>query len=90
MEITYGIWIIIGVCALVLLIGVLKKKAEFVLNFVARMVVCFICSYFLNSFFAARGLDVSIGVNPVSALTFGSLGFCGMAALYGMLLLQLL
>ena len=90
METKYGIWIIVGVCLLILLIGILKKKAEIVLNFAARMVVCFICSYFLNSFFAARGLDVAIGVNLFSALTFGTLGFCGMAALYGILLLQLL
>lgn len=90
MDTTYGIGVIIGVCLLILLIGILKKKAEILLNFAARMVVCFICVYFLNSFFTSRGLDVSIGINPLSALTFGSLGFCGVAALYGILFLQLL
>ena len=90
LETKYGIAIIIGVCLLILFIGILKKKAEILLNFAARMVVCFICAYFLNSFFASRGIDVSIGINPISALTFGSLGFCGMAALYGILFLQLL
>ena len=90
MDTTYGIGVIIGVCLLILLIGILKKKAEILLNFAARMVVCFICVYFLNSFFTSRGLDVSIGINPLSALTVGSLGFCGVAALYGILFLQLL
>ena len=90
MDTTYGIGVSIGVCLLILLIGILKKKAEILLNFAARMVVCFICVYFLNSFFTSRGLDVSIGINPLSALTFGSLGFCGVAALYGILFLQLL
>ena len=90
MDTTYGIGVIIGVCLLILLIGILKKKAEILLNFAARMVVCFICVYFLNSFFTSKGLDVSIGINPLSALTFGSLGFCGVAALYGILFLQLL
>ena len=90
MDTTYGIGVIIGVCMLILLIGILKKKAEILLNFAARMVVCFICVYFLNSFFTSRGLDVSIGINPLSALKFGSLGFCGVAALYGILFLQLL
>lgn len=90
MDTTYGIGVIIGVCLLILLIGILKKKAEILLNFAARMVVCFICVYFLNSFFTSRGLDVSIGINPLSALTFGSLGFCGVAVLYGILFLQLL
>lgn len=90
METKYGIAIIAGVCLLILVVGILKRKAEIMLNFAARMVVCFIFSYFLNSFFASRGIDVSVGVNPISALTFGSLGLWGMAALYGMLLIQLL
>ncbi len=90
METKYGIVIIAGVCLLILVIGILKKKAEILLNFAARMVVCSICAYFLNSFFASRGIDVAIGVNLLSALTFGTLGLCGMAALYGILFLQLL
>ena len=90
METKYGIGVIIGVCLLILFMGIIKKKAEILLNFAARMVVCFICAYFLNSFFASKGLDVSVGINAISALTFGSLGFCGMAALYGILFLQLL
>lgn len=90
MEIKYGIWVIAGVCILVLGMGIVKKKAEILLNFTARMAVCFICAYFLNSFFSSRGIDVSVGINLFSALTFGSLGLCGLAALYGILFLQLL
>ena len=85
-----GILVITGVCLLVLLIGILKKRAEILLNFAARTVVCCIVVYFLNSFFASRGLEVAIGFNFISLLTFGTLGFCGMAALYGILFLQLL
>ena len=90
MELKYGIAIIAGVCLLILVVGIIKRKAEILLNFAARMVVCFICAYFLNSFFASKGIDVSIGINLISVLTFGSLGLCGMAALNGILLLQLL
>lgn len=89
-DVKYGILIIFGVCLLILLIGILKKKAEILLNFAVRLVVCLICAYFLNQFFQTQGWDVAIGVNPISVLTFGSLGICGMAALYGMLFLQLL
>ncbi|MFR5701664.1 MAG: hypothetical protein ACLUD0_07165 [Eubacterium ramulus] len=32
MERTYGIGIILGVCGLILLIGILKKNAEILLN----------------------------------------------------------
>lgn len=85
-----GIFVIIGVCLLVLVIGILKKRAEILLNFAARAVVCLIVAYFLNSFFASRGIQVAIGFNLISLLTFGTLGFCGMAALYGILFLQLL
>ncbi len=81
---------VVGVCVLILLIGILKKKAEILLNFATRAVVCFIVAYFVNTFFAARGWDVAIGFNLISLLTFGSLGFSGMAALYGILFLQML
>ena len=49
-----------------------------------------LCSHFLNSFFLARGLDVAVGINLISFLTYGTLGISGMAALYGILFLQLL
>ncbi|MCD8230683.1 MAG: pro-sigmaK processing inhibitor BofA family protein [Clostridiales bacterium] len=90
MDTKVGVLVIIGVCVLVLLIGILKKKAEILLNFATRAVVCFIAAYFVNTFFQARGLDVAIGFNLISLLTFGSLGFSGMAALYGILFFQIL
>ena len=71
MERMYGIAAITSVCILVILIGVLKKNAEVLLNFAARTVVCFLCSHFLNSFFLARGLDVAVGINLISFLTYG-------------------
>ena len=82
MERMYGIAAITSVCILVILIGVLKKNAE--------VLLCFLCSHFLNSFFLARGLDVAVGINLISFLTYGTLGISGMAALYGILFLQLL
>ena len=72
MERMYGIAAITSVCILVILIGVLKKNAEVLLNFAARTVVCFLCSHFLNSFFLARGLDVAVGINLISFLTYGT------------------
>lgn len=90
MNTEIGIMAIAGVCILILIIGILKKRAEILLNFAARAVVCFIVVYFLNSFFASKGIHVSVGFNAISILTFGSLGFCGMLALYGIMFLQLL
>ncbi|MCD8366255.1 MAG: pro-sigmaK processing inhibitor BofA family protein [Clostridiales bacterium] len=90
MDTKIGILMIAGVCVLILLIGVLKKKGEILLDFVTRTVVCFIVVYFLNSFLSSRGLAIAVGFNLISFLTFGSLGLCGVAALYGILFLQLL
>ncbi|MCD7921065.1 MAG: pro-sigmaK processing inhibitor BofA family protein [Clostridiales bacterium] len=90
MDMRMGILAVAGVFFLVLLIGFIKKKGEILLNFATRTVVCLIVAYFLNSFFSNRGIDIMIGFNIISVLTFGSLGFCGLLALYGILFLQLL
>ncbi|MCC8080896.1 MAG: pro-sigmaK processing inhibitor BofA family protein [Lachnospiraceae bacterium] len=90
MDIRMGMLAVAGVFLLVLLIGFIKKKGEILLDFATRTVVCLIAAYFLNSFFSNRGIDIMIGFNIISVLTFGSLGFCGMLALYGILFLQLL
>ena len=80
---SYGV--LAGICGLVLLIGVLKSRAEFVLNFLVRMVLGAICIVFLNDFFETQGIDLTVGLNPVSLLTSGTLGFSGIALLYGIL-----
>lgn len=85
-----GILAVAGVCVLILLIGIIKKRGEFLLNFATRTVVCLIAACFLNSFLASRRLDAAVGFNLISVLTCGSLGFCGLLALYGILFLQLL
>lgn len=90
MDIRYGIIAVAGVCLLVLLIGVLRRKAEVVLNFFARMVVGMVGVYVVNMILARQGIDVSVGLNAVSALTLGSLGFGGFLLLYGVLFLNLL
>ena len=59
-----GILVIAGVCTLVLVIGILKKRAQILLNFAVRAAVCLILSYFLDTFLASRGIPVSVGLNP--------------------------
>ena len=58
---SYGV--LAGICGLVLLIGVLKSRAEFVLNFLVRMVLGAICIVFLNDFFETQGIDLTVGLN---------------------------
>lgn len=78
-----SMFIIVGICFLVLLIGVLRRKAEILLNIIVRMVVGLFAIYACNQFFAQMGIPVAVGMNPLSAGTVGLLGIGGFALLYG-------
>lgn len=79
------IGIICGVCGLVLIIGLMKRKAEYILNFLVRAVVGLIGIYFLDQLMVQKGIDMVLGINPVNALTIGALGVGGFALLYGIM-----
>ena len=61
----------------------MKNRAELLLNFLLRAVFGMIAIYLVNSFLQGRGLEGSVGINPLSFLTSGILGFPGVALLYG-------
>lgn len=79
-----GIIVMLVVCAAVLLIGALKKRAEWLLNGCLRAVLGVIVIYFVNSFLEKQGIDICVGINAVTVLTSAILGFPGVAALYGL------
>ena len=83
MEKFGGIAAILIVCALVLVIGAMGRKIEWLINFVLRAVMGTIGIYFLNGLLLARNISVVVGINPVTFLTSGILGFPGVAMLYG-------
>lgn len=80
-----GLVFIVAVCVIVLLIGAARQKAMFLINFVMRLVMGMTIVYFVNEFLAVQHIDVAVGMNPATLLTMGSLGFPGVAALYGIL-----
>ena len=82
--------IMIGICALVLLIGLLKQKAAIVLNIFVRTIVGCVGIILLNDFLNKQGIPVSAGLNPLNLLTIGSLGTSGFALIYGILFYTLL
>ncbi len=82
--------IMTGICALVLLIGLLKRKAEILLNVLVRTIVGCVAIIFLNDFLQKQGIPVSAGLNPLNILTIGSLGAGGFALIYGILFYSLL
>ena len=44
----------------------------------------------INGFLVSQGLSIAIGINPITVLTSGVLGFPGLVMLYGINLYKLL
>lgn len=85
MQQEYGIIAIGGICLLVLIMGVMKQKARAVAVFLSRGAVGIMGICVMNKILEAQSINISVGVNPVSALTVGSLGISGFALLYGIM-----
>ncbi len=90
MENQMGTMLIVLACAAALLIGAMRRKLEWLLNVVMRSVLGTIAIYFINSFLAALGISLGVGINAVTVLTAGILGIPGLLALYGIGIYQLL
>lgn len=90
MDMKTNIIVIAGICAAVLLIGVLRRKAEIVLNFMVRSVLGVMAICFVNMLLAGANIPGAVGINPISVLTVGSLGTGGVALLYGILFYNML
>ncbi len=83
MDTYMGIFLIIGILVLVLLIGAMKSRAEWIINFVLRGIMGMMMVYFLNFLFADSLPDMRIGYNSITFLASGFLGIPGVAMLYG-------
>ena len=82
-QIGTGTVIIIAACVAVLIVGAVKRKAEWMLNILMRAILGTIAIYFINNALQGFGIPVEVGINPVTVLTSGILGFPGVAVLYG-------
>lgn len=90
MDKQYGVYALVGICILVLGIGVMRRKAELLLNFLVRMVVGVLLIYCVNEVLMSVGIAASVGINPISVLTVGGLGAGGLGLLYGIVIYQML
>ncbi len=90
MELYYGIGAIAGICILVLFMGMMKQKASVISAFILRGIVGVVGICAMNNFLESQGISVKAGVNPMSVLTIGTLGICGFALIYGILLYRFL
>ena len=79
-----GMLAILGVCLIVLIIGALGRKVEWLVNFILRAVMgSTVGIYFVNYFLESQQLSFAVGINPLTVLTSGFLGFPGVVVLYG-------
>lgn len=83
MDTYTGVFLIVGILVLVLLIGAMKSRAEWIVNFVLRGVMGMMIVYFLNFLLADTMPDMRIGYNSITFLAGGFLGIPGVAMLYG-------
>ena len=86
MSTSTGIMLIITACALVLIIGVLRRKAAFLLHFFVRMLVSGMAIYVTNGCLASAGIGLAVGLNILNLCIVGCLGTGGFAMLYAILL----
>ncbi len=90
MDTRMSMLVVAGICAVVLAIGFLRSKAEMLLNFLVRTVLGIMAIFLVNMLLAGAGIEGSVGINPISVLTVGSLGTGGLALLYGILFYNML
>ncbi|MCM1044765.1 MAG: pro-sigmaK processing inhibitor BofA family protein [Candidatus Gastranaerophilales bacterium] len=83
MENETGMLLIIGACIIVLLIGAVRKKVEWLLNFALRSILGTVAIYFVNGALESIGISLGVGINITTVLTSGILGIPGLVALYG-------
>lgn len=76
--------LIVAACGVVLLIGLIRKKTEWLLNVTLRSILGTVAMYFMNSALAAAGISLGVGINSVTILTSGILGLPGLVAIYGL------
>ncbi|MCM1099771.1 MAG: pro-sigmaK processing inhibitor BofA family protein [Clostridium sp.] len=85
-----GMILILAACGIVLLIGVLRNKMEWLLNVFMRAILGTVAMYFINSALSSAGISLGVGINAVTVLTSGILGLPGLVALYGLGIYKLL
>ncbi len=90
MQKEMGVLMIAGACFLVLFLVLVKRKAEFFLNFCLRAVMGAIAIYGVNLLLAVWEIPCAVGINICSLLASGSLGFSGVSLLYAIAAFQLL
>lgn len=83
-------WTIGLVTSFVVLIVILKSKANMVFRFVVQAVIGSVLIYGMNQFFLSQNLVSIIALNPLTILTCGFLGIPGVILLFCIQILSML
>lgn len=83
-------WTIGLVTSFVVLIVILKSKANIVFRFLVQAVLGSALIYGMNQFFLAQNLVSIIALNPLTVLTCGFLGFPGVLLLFCIQILSMI
>ncbi|MDD7643310.1 MAG: pro-sigmaK processing inhibitor BofA family protein [bacterium] len=86
MNTSTGMILIVAACVFVLVIGVLRRKAAFLLHFLVRMIIGGMAIYVTNGCLASAGIGLAVGLNIWNLFTVGCLGTGGFGLLYAILL----
>jgi len=65
-----------------------EREPHIIINFFIRAIIGFAIIFFVNQFLADKDISVSVGMNPITFVTSGTLGMPGVALLYGITFYQ--
>lgn len=85
-----SIIVLVLVFAVLVGIGIWKKKNDLYLNFAMRILVGVVAIYLCNSILNTFHITMAVGINGASSLVIGSLGTPGFLLLYGVSLYYML
>lgn len=83
-------WMIGLVTSFVVVIAVLKSRANMVFRFLVQAVLGGILIYGMNLFFLSQNIASIIALNPLTVLTCGFLGIPGFLLLFGVQILSMI
>lgn len=78
-----GVLWIAGILGIILIMGMIKSKAEWIINLILRGVAGMLGIYFVNMLAAGSLPEISLGYNGITFLISGILGMPGVLLMYG-------
>lgn len=74
---------IIGLCIILLVIGIVRHRMELLVNLILRMVMGIVGIYIVNEILAMQNIAPLAGINGITSITVGVLGLPGFLLVYG-------